>query len=227
VLLVNIAAMTQFYMYLQLNQPNLMSKLKLKDYFRVHIDIPTIIIVLLCILIGYRQLANFTFHGIIFLTQKIEFPAWFKDVSINVLSEFIAAAILIFLGYLYFRTKRKPFFAGNFTAYEITKNAGADVKTEWGTLRLTYNIFSKRIKGVLRSTDGKTSIHLDGQFDKERYLSGTYIEKEKPSRLRLGAFLMLLEGDGDNYEGTFIHVSPLTGFDKPELGHAKWEKIEA
>ena len=205
-----------------------MSKLKFRDYLRIHIDIPTVVIILLFVLIVYRQVTNFIFQSITFLTQEIKFPSWTKDISINVISEFVAVGILIFWGYLYFRLKTKPFFAGEFKAYEITKTLGqADTKTEWGNLKLTYNIFSKRIKGILRSKDDQVCIQLEGEFDKERYFRGTYIEKDKPSRLRLGAFLMLLDSNGDNYEGAFMHVSPTTKIDTPEPGHAIWEKVKS
>ena len=205
-----------------------MSKLKFRDYLRIHIDIPTVVIILLFVLIVYRQVTNFIFQSITFLTQEIKFPSWTKDISLNVISEFVAVVIFLFLGYLYFRLKSKPFFAGEFIAYEITKTLGqADTKTEWGNLKLTYNIFSKRIKGILRSNDGQVCIQLEGEFDKERYFRGTYIEKDKPSRLRLGAFLMLLDSNGDNYEGAFMHVSPTTKIDTPEPGHAIWEKVKS
>ena len=132
------------------------------------------------------------------------------------------------MGYIYFRTRTKPFFAGKFVAYEVIKISDSEEESKaWGDLRLTYNVFSRRLKGILKSTDGKVCIQLQGEFDKERYFRGTYIEKDKPSRLRLGAFLMLLDSEGDNYIGVFLHVSPTTNLDKPELGYARWEKVKS
>lgn len=202
-----------------------MSKQKFKDYLKVHIDIPSLIVILLILFIFWRKLTIIIFNSCEFIYQEVNPPEWVKNIGLGIVSNILSAAILIFIGYLYFKLKTKPFFAGNFTAYEITKNTGAaDTETEWGNLTLTYNIFSKRIKGILRSKDNQVCITLSGEFDKDRYLRGTYIEKDNPSRLRLGAFLMLLSPNGDNYEGSFMHLSPSTGFDKPELGFAKWIK---
>jgi hypothetical protein len=126
-----------------------------------------------------------------------------KDIFINVISEFIAAAILLFLGYLYLRTRAKSEFAGIFKSYAVTK-----------------------IEGVLRSKDGSANLEIEGQFDKERYLRGTYIESDKPASLRLGAFIMLLSSNGEDYEGLYIALSPLTSSEKPELAHAKWKRVK-
>jgi len=204
-----------------------MSKPKLRDYLRIHIDIPNIIIILLCVLILYPTLSNWAFSGIEWISKKVTTPSWWGEVGVNVLSEFIAFALLAFLGYLIVLFSRKPYYAGKFKTFEVTKKAGqSDTEVEWGELRLSYNLFTKRLKGVMRSLDQKVCIELNGVFEKERYFRGTYIEKDKPSRLRLGAFLMQMQLDGDNYEGAFIHFSPTTGLIEPELGYAKWEKLK-
>jgi len=203
-----------------------MSKLRFRDYFRIHIDISSIVIILLVILIGYRSVANYLFHWVDWISKEIKWPTWFGEFSLNFFSDVISAIVLIYLGYLILGWKKKPYFAGKFKAFEIVKDKkGNETETEWGILILSYNIFLSRLKGVLKSKDGTVCIELNGSFDKERYFRGTYIEKDKPSRLRLGAFLMLLDANGDNYKGSFMHVSPTTAIDEPELGFARWEKI--
>ncbi len=148
-----------------------------------------------------------------------------KDVSINVISEIIGFFILLGLGFIYFRMNKKPFFAGEFITYQLEeKEDGSSEYVEWGSLMLTYNIFTNQLKGIMISKKKDICLKVTGEFDKERYFRGTYVEKDKPSRLRLGAFLMLLDSDGDNYEGSFMFVSPTTTIDEPQVGKARWEK---
>lgn len=198
---------------------------KIRDYFRLHIDIPTIVIILLIVAIVYRPFANFLFSRIGIASQIIKAPAWAKDIILNVISEFIAAFLLVVVGYIYIKYNSHPYFAGSFTAFAVTKIQGQpDDEEEWGDLRLTYNIFSKKIKGELKSKAGDARLKIDGEFDKERYLRGTYIDADKPSSLRLGAFIMLLNKNGDDYEGMYIALSPLTDSEQPEMAYAKWKR---
>jgi hypothetical protein len=203
-----------------------MSKLKLKDYFRIHFDIPSLTVILLIILIIYRPAAILFLKFVQVITRKIDIPQWVKDVVINVSSEIIGALIIALIIFLYLKLTSKPFFAGKYKAYEkIEKDGGVEVFEEWGTINLTYNIFFKSMKGTLVSTDGSVKFKLSGEIDKERYFKGTYIQQDKPSALRLGAFLMLVNPYGESYEGMFLHFSPTTTITQPEKGFAKWVRI--
>ncbi len=207
--------------FAELNTMN--NKLKFRDYLRVHIDLTTIVIVLLIVAIFYRPLLGYLFNFIEFTNQKITFPVWVRDFLINIGSEILALLFITFMIFIFIKLKSKPYYAGSFTAYEIIKEKGKpNVQNEWGSLYLTYNIFTKRVKGILTHNASPITIKIDGVFEKERYLRGSYIEKNKPSRLRLGAFIMLLDVEGDDYIGEFLHFSPTTGFEDIGLGEAKW-----
>lgn len=203
-----------------------MSKLKIKDYFRIHFDFPTLTVILLLILICIRPFTVLFFKFVQIITIKINIPQWAKDVCINVSSEIIGAVIIALLVFLYLKLTSKPYFAGEFKAYEKVINEDkSEVYEEWGTIILTYNILFRSMKGILLKSDGTVNLKLVGEIDKERYFKGTYNQQGKPSALRLGSFLMLIDSDGDNYEGMFLHFSPTTAITQPKIGYAKWVRI--
>jgi hypothetical protein len=156
--------------------------------------------------------------------NKDRIKATGKDLAISVMANVITAIIAVLFGYILYKINSKPFYAGKFTAYEIYTDCGDEA--EWGELMLTYNLLNKKVKGILKHKSKNITIKINGTFERERYLVGTYIENSRPSRLRLGSFIMTINPEGDIYEGSFLHLSPTTGYENANLGKARWEKVK-
>ena len=193
---------------------------KIKRWLNLHFDISSLVIILLLVSLVYRPLLNFLFLTSTNLTPKLTVPEWVEHILLKVLCEIIAAAIILPLVFYLFRVSSKSMLTGKFTAFDIID--GKD--TEWGTVTLTYNMFSNRIKGVLTSVSGDADLHIDAAFERGSYLRGHYIEKKKLTSRRMGAFLLMLDGEGDNYSGSYVFVDPDEANGIPKEGKAKWIK---
>jgi hypothetical protein len=191
--------------------------------FRLHVDLPSVVIVLLLVTLVYRPLLNVAIPTLESTGTELGFPpsviAFLRDFFANL----TAGAIVLVVGYWIFDIKLKSAYAGEFLAFDIKKGH----EEEWGRIRLTYNLFSRRIRGLLHNEAIKVDIEIDGVFERGQYIRGTYIERGRVERRRMGAFLMMLQGEGDEYRGKYVYVDPEEGHDIPTRGEAKWVRIKA
>jgi hypothetical protein len=191
--------------------------------FRLHIDLPTVPIVLLLATLVYRPLLFLAIPALENVATEFGFhpsvAAFLRDFFANL----AAGLILLVLGYWAFNVKLKSAYAGEFLAYDIKKGQ----EEEWGRVRLTYNLFSRRIRGLLHNDARNVDIEIDGMFERGQYIRGTYIERGRVARRRLGAFLMMLQGEGDEYRGKYVYVDPEEGHHVPSRGEAKWVRAKA
>jgi hypothetical protein len=195
---------------------------KIKRLLRIHLDIPSAVIILLIISLFFRPLLNFLFNVSSNFLQEVKFSPWFEIISLKVVCEMIAAMIIIPLILYFFRLSTKSMLVGKFNAFDIV---GTN-ENVWGIVTLSYNMFSNKIRGTLTSTSDDSEILIEAIFDRGSYLRGHYIEKKKLSRRRMGAFLLTLDGEGDNYSGPYVFIDPADGNDIPKQGKAKWVKIK-
>lgn len=191
---------------------------EIEGYCRLHIDLNTIVIILLIILIFHRAFLGFVFSSVSFIETKFTIPEWIPGFLIGTLSNFISALILIPIIFWVFRISYKSKLCGKFKAFDIING-----KEEfWGNLKLTYNIFSNRIRGRMRSDKHDADIIIDAIFERGEYLRGYYIEQKKVNRRRMGAFLLILDGSGDSYSGSYVFVDPKSNNIIPQEGKVKW-----
>lgn len=195
--------------------------MSLKEFFLVHFDLPTAII--LIIIFGWvcwrglKSILDFCGFSKPKIFNYISKSELIKDVVINLTS----IAIIAVFGYFLYQLKSKTYYVGEFTAFENSEDTRYK-EVEWGTVVLTYNLFSNNIRGILKSYQGDIVIEIDASLEREIYLKGTYKEVSKLSRLRLGAFLMKLDSNGDSYNGDFLLISPFNNADSIKKGDVRW-----
>lgn len=193
----------------------------IRSLFRLYIDLPSIIVLLVIISFVYRPILGFFFGSLEILDAELHFPPWMGELGLamlaNVLSAIvIAVPIVFFLGW-----RRTAAVCGTFEAYVLGDD---NSKERWGKVTLRYNLISNKIRGRLVDDIRDTELALDAVFDRGQYLRGHYIELKRLQRRRLGAFLLLLGGDGDTYEGPYVFVSPDTDM-LPNIGRVRWERV--
>ena len=192
----------------------------LKSYLNLHIDLSTVVVILLIIFLFNRLFLQVVLASIDFMGSKIEFPPWLYDISVGFLANILALLFVAYLVFWIFRLRTKSALCGKFKAYDIVD----DKENYWGDVSLTYNIFSNRIRGCLRSNEYDADIIIEAVFERGEYLRGHYIEKKKLTRRRMGAFLLMLDGEGDSYSGSYVFVDPYKLNFLPQTGKAKWVK---
>ena len=191
----------------------------LRQLIYVHIDIPTILVLLFIVLLVHRPLEKKFFETLGWADDTFTFPVWFKDVWLGVLANVLAALIIVPVVFWLLRVRARAAVCGRFTAFDTTSGQAK----EWGSVTLTYNIFSRRVRGTLTYND--VELTLDAIFDKAQYLRGHYAETSNEARRRLGAFLLSLTGEGNVYEGPFVFVDPEDNNVKPQTGTVRWERM--
>jgi len=191
---------------------------RLRGYLNLHIDLPTIVIVLLIVAIFYRPLLSGVFAFAGFVETKTELPPWVSDLVIGIVVNIISAIIIVPLAFWIFRLRAKSELCGNFKAYDIVNGQ----ERYWGKIHLTYNIFSNRVCGCLSSDHFDADIRIEGVFERGEYLRGHYVERRRSTRRRMGAFLLMLDGEGESYSGPYVFVDPAESNFLPREGRAKW-----
>lgn len=194
----------------------------LRGLWRIHIDIPAIVFIILVIILINQQGTQVLVGIVDKFADQTAVPTWMNEITIGVVANILALIIIVpalvwALGLL-----NKSFLCGEFTAYEITERDGERIEERWGTVHLTYNLFSHRIKGRLIAQDEDAEIYLEAKFDRGEYLRGHYIESRFRIRRRLGAFLLLLDGTGHSYTGRYVYVDPREENSRPQTGEARW-----
>ena len=192
---------------------------KIKKILMVHIDLPTIIMISVIVLVIHRPLASFIFTRVAWLSERLDLPIWIGPILQGVSANIITALIVGPFLYFFFRNGIKSQTVGKFSAYDISDGK----RTEWGTVHLTYNLFSNRIIGKIVHND--IILKLEASFDKGDYLRGHYNEESNRARRRLGAFLLQLNGQTDKYIGPFVFVDPEDDNIKPKSGTVEWERL--
>jgi hypothetical protein len=191
----------------------------MRRFLRIHVDLPTLIVALVVLLFVHRPLQKAFFDLIGWVDTQYNLPDWCGTMGIAIVANVLALLLLGTIGFALFRIGSKAAIVGVFKAYDLTRGA----REEWGTVRLTYNIFSRKIRGSITHND--IELTLEGVFDKGQYLRGHYWEAGNPARRRLGAFLLQLSGEGDSYEGSFAFVGPTTNNLTPSSGRVLWKKV--
>ncbi len=191
---------------------------RMRGYFNLHVDLPATVAILLIVLLFHRPFLGGVFAFADFMGGKMELPAWLDDLVIGIVANILSAIIVIPIVFWVFRLNAKSELCGKFKAYDIVE----DEEQYWGDVVLTYNIFSNRIRGRLSSTGHDADIRIEAVFERGEYLRGHYVEKWKTTRRRMGAFLLMLDGEGDTYSGPYVFVDPRDANYQPKEGRAKW-----
>lgn len=191
---------------------------RIRGYLNLHVDLPTIVVALLIVLLFHRPFLAGVFALTDFIGSKVEFPVWVDDLVVGIAANILSAFIVIPIVFWVFRLNAKSELCGRFKAYDIVKNE----EVYWGDVVLTYNIFSNQIRGCLSSKKHDADIHLEAVFERGEYLRGHYVEKKKTTRRRMGAFLLMLDGEGNTYSGPYVFVDPNNSNYQPKEGRVKW-----
>jgi len=191
---------------------------QIRGYFNLHIDLPTIVVILLIVLLIYQPLFNELFDFIGFIGSKTESPKWLNDIFIGIVSNIISAFIVVPTVFWMFQLQAKAALCGKFKTYEIVDGN----ENYWGDVELTYNIFSNRIHGRASSNEYDSDVQIEAVFERGEYLRGHYVEKKKSTRRRMGAFLLMLDGEGSSYSGPYVYVDPKDSNYHPKEGQVRW-----
>jgi hypothetical protein len=195
----------------------------LRRFFRLHIDISTVLILAVIFLVFYRPLLNLIFKGMSFASAELHPGEAVREILLKVISEIITISIVFPVLVYFFKINTRALLSGKFTAFDID-TSGSEV--EWGTVTLTYNLFSNKIRGSLVPKTAGNEIEIEAVFERSRFLCGYYVDKKTSTRRRLGGFLLMLDGEGSNYTGQYVFVDPQDANDSPKTGKATWKKIK-
>lgn len=204
--------------------------MKLGRYLRLHFDISSITIILFIIYLIYQPVAAFVKYQALNIPTLKGSQETLSGFIVNILSDLVAAGIIGLSAYLIFKLAYKSSLTGTFTAFdifpEVKGNDGNKIsderREEWGTVTLTYNLFTNELCGTLISKAGDIEIKLEAKFERGQYLRGHYIEAQTHVRRRAGAFLLMIDGEGKNFEGNYVFVDPHAGNHMPQSGQAIW-----
>jgi len=190
-----------------------------RKFIRIHLDIPTIVLVSVVVLFVYRPLAAWLFSLVGWVESEVQFPAWVGSVAQGIVANLVSAAVIVPIAIWILRIRSKAAAAGRFKAFDMTSGSAES----WGEVFLSYNLFSTKIRGTLTHND--IVMRLEAVLDKDQYLRGHYSEQSNVARRRLGAFLLLLNGEGDGYRGPFVFVDPADESATPKTGSVEWKRV--
>jgi len=77
-----------------------------RSFLRLHVDLPTILILLLLIVLFNQMFLPGVLKGINFLGTKWEFPEWVSDFILNVSASILSALIIVPSAIWFFKVKR-------------------------------------------------------------------------------------------------------------------------
>ncbi len=136
----------------------------LQRLYCLYFDIPTFVIILLLISCVYRPLIYMLISGVQHLDQLYELPPIFFDISYEALIEILAAIIVIpVVMFFVCKILNKASSCGKFTAYDIKKDGTQEL---WGTVRLSYNLFSNERKGEFQKKDDNSRCVVKAVFER-------------------------------------------------------------
>lgn len=194
---------------------------RLTDSVGFYVSIPAALAYLFCFALFWRPVANWLLGAGTALTGNVDVPEWLSALVVNVFAS-AAAALLVGLPiWLWLRSKKLGSFAKTYLALNFDEATGE--WEEWGELTLKYELapshnFQPHFK--CRLVNGNVVLQGTATLTQDQYLAGHYKEKSNHLRRRTGAFLMHLNGDGDQFEGTYSFVDPRTHL--PKSGRARW-----
>lgn len=192
---------------------------RIKQLLRIHLDIPTIVLLAVGFLFIHRPLCTWLLSVLGWLDAQTQFPQWASTLAQGVAANILSATIVVPIAVWILRIRHNAAAAGRFKAVDVTNGKNE----EWGEVVLSYNLFTTKIRGTLTHKD--IVMRLDAVFDRYQYLRGHYTEESNIARRRLGAFLLRLSGDGDGYRGPFVFVDPVDENDTPKTGSVEWRRI--
>ncbi|MEX0899802.1 MAG: hypothetical protein WD081_03830 [Gammaproteobacteria bacterium] len=194
--------------------------IRLRALLRLHLDIPSAIILTAIVLIAAPPLITLvsSFTGI--LSGWIEITETIAGYWHNILANVISAIIIIPIVYWLLRLTQRADAMGSFAAYDIKEDGS---RSGWGRIDLTYNLFSNRVRGVL--TRRSVELKIEATIVQGQYLVGYYVERSNAARRRCGGFLMHLDGGADSYSGQYVFVDPDGTNITPTVGQAIWVRV--
>ena len=193
-----------------------------RSRFRLYFDLPSTIIILVILSFVYRPILGFFFRFLEKTDAELQLPVWVGDFGLAMLANLLSAIVIAFFVLLVLGWRRISAVCGTFDAYDLKDD---NAKEPWGKVTIRYNLLSNKIRGSLIDDTRDTEIVLDAVFDRGQYLRGHYVERNNLQRRRLGAFLLLLGGDGDSYEGPYVFVDPHDTSMVPKTGRSRWERV--
>jgi hypothetical protein len=189
---------------------------QLKRLLRLHVDIPSVVFVLLVVILIHRPAARWVFTVVDWGERELQLPQWFGGFLLNVVSDIVAAIIVATAVVFVLGLRKKSELMGTFDAFDIAPDGTA---APWGQVKLTYKMLSDRVKGTLKHD--KIEIEIEGVLERP-YLRGHYVECGNAASRRLGGFLLVLNGDGNVYSGQTAYVDPRDENNVPRAGTVRW-----
>lgn len=195
---------------------------KLRNWFRFYISIPTLLVYLFVLALFWRPLAQVLFYFSNWIAIQLSPPKWVTDISLGIVSDFLAGIIIGFALIVFLRKRRLHNMTGKFHAYLTTRG----MNQKWGTVTLAYELLESSAEGPrIRLEIENEGIILRGEATiyRDQFLIGYYQEMSQLSRRRAGSFMLEMDGNG-NYAGKFLFLSP--DYKSPTMGTVRWKRIE-
>ena len=123
---------------------------KLKRLLCFYFDLPTVLVIVLLTSIFYRPIANLLFMGSKRITILGPVPEWVNTLGLNILGGVLALVIVAIIGFVLFNIKYKSEIAGEYKAYDLTK----DKKEDWGNVTIKYNLITNQFRTYQRGDVG-------------------------------------------------------------------------
>tara|TARA_R110002096_G_C14637306_1_gene725289 strand:+ start:1246 stop:1833 length:588 start_codon:yes stop_codon:yes gene_type:complete len=192
----------------------------------MHFSVPSLITVLVIFLLVYQFLAR---DLVVCLGKLLD--AWYDQTSVwhpfvvGVAATVITTMIFAVAGVIFLDWFNKCRLTGKYEAFELGKDG--ETWMPWGIVTIAYHPFSSTthhtpVKLTLEFNNGDDKVLLqgDGIIIDNRYLAGHYAEVGRPERRRSGSFTYEISGQGNEWKGSFVSISP--DLSKPTKGEAKW-----
>lgn len=195
--------------------------MRMKRFLFLHLDVPSMLLLVLVASMFYRPIANVLFGWSQLLVQSVRLPAWAASLVSNITASIITIILVAIAGIAFFRWRYKSEIAGKYKACIVKENGD---KEDWGQVVVTYNLLNNTFRTSLRRDDLVVNGHatLVGQ----RHLVGTYLEASKLTRRRFGAFLYSLSGEGNCFTGKILCFDPKNPtLDEPGVENVVWEQV--
>lgn len=198
----------------------------LRSIFRMHFSIPSLVTFAVVFALVYHFLAR---DLVAYLSTLLN--AWYDPTSIwhpfvvGVAATIVTTAIFALAGVLFLDWYNKCRLTGKYNAYEL--DAQTNTWTDWGVVTISYHPFAStthhtpvRLRLTFDQGGEELVLEGDGIIIDNRYLAGHYAEVSKPERRRSGSFTYEISGQGNEWTGLFVSISP--EHSSPTVGQARW-----
>lgn len=189
--------------------------------FRFYIDLPLVVFFILLVVLLRQPLLNELLLPIVKALTEVTGSSVGTTISLNILSNILTALLLAIIGLLFFRLLMRARLSGDYNAVEVI----AEKEVAWGNVTILFAPLALDRNGVpvrLKLTNSDVELEGRGFIVDNRTLVGHYTETGKPERRRCGSFFFQLDGNGQSWNGQFLHISPDTA--DPVVGKAKWTR---